>query len=108
MDQRKARGVQRLPRKRAERRCESRAAPRGKPPATAVHRVTHDRIPDVRQVYADLVSPSGLELHPYQRVGAITLDDAVVSHGFASIASHRHARALCAVTPDWRIDRPAT
>src|SRR5579863_175442 len=108
MSQREARRMQRLARKSAQRRRQRRTAARGQPPAAAVYRIADDGIADVRQVYAYLVCPSGVELHAHESVGAITLDYAVMRDRFASITSHRHTRALRTVTSDGRIHSAST
>ena len=61
----------------------------------------------MRQMHADLVRAAGFEMHARQRVRAKSLLDAVVRHGFAPVAAHRHLRALRAMAADGFIDGAA-
>ena len=73
----------------------------------AVNAVTDDRVIDVREVHADLVSAPGFELHADVRVRTETPDHAVMRDGIATAVADRHAHAVRRVPVDRRVDRAA-
>ena len=96
--------MQRLAAERGERREQGRPGGCRQTPAAAVHRIAHQRMADVRQMHADLVGPTGLQLRADQGMCPEPPLDAVVGDRLASVAAYRHARALRAMTADGFID----
>ena len=68
--------------------------------APAVDRITHQGIPEVREVHSDLVGATGLELHPHQRQGAEPSLDPIMRDRLSPISAHRHLHPLGAMTAD--------
>src|SRR6185437_11735159 len=85
--------------------CRARAC-RDTAPAS-VHRIPNNGISDVCEMHPDLMGTPALELYVQKRVRTKTLDDAVMGNGRTSVATHRHPRALTAMTSDRLIDRPS-
>src|SRR6185437_4279911 len=105
MRQLQPRRMQRLTREPVELRDQCRAGARWKPTAAAIHRITNNRIPDMRQVHTDLMRAATLELDMHERVRTKTLHQAIVCHRWTPVAAHGHARALTPMATDRLIDR---
>ena len=77
-------------------------------PRRAVLRVAGDRVSDGEQVGADLVGAPRLQPDPQQRRGRQRLLEREVRHRPARLVGvGAHPRAVAAVAPDGRVDRPA-
>ena len=94
------RGMQRLAPERLQHRALRGRRAGGELPASAIQRIAHQRMTDVRQVHADLVRASGLQGHAQQAVLRESLDQPVVRDGFASIGAHGHAQPVGAMPAD--------
>src|SRR5687768_10034913 len=104
MREREPRGMQCLPVESFDRRIQGRRCTRGQLAPSAVHGVTDDRVPDVREMHTDLVRASGFEANARERMRAKLLLDAVVSDRRSPIAAHGHLDALRAMAPDRLVD----
>ena len=100
--------VQRLTLERRERREHGRTRRCRRAFAPAVNRIADDRVSRVRQMHADLMRASGLELHARERMRTKSTFDPIVGDGLATIGAHRHPRALRAMSTDWLGDGAAT
>ena len=99
--------MQRLARKRLHRVELPLAEPRAGARAVPVHGVTHQRMPEVRHVHADLVGAAGLQRHLDVRRAAETLQHAILADRGLARGDHRHLLAVARVAPDRRIHRAA-
>ena len=101
-------GVQRLALERAQGGGQPHRRPFGKPEASAVHRVPHDRMAQMRQVQANLMGSAGLELDLQIGVAAKALDQPVVGDRPPPVRAHRHAEPVGAMPADGLIHGPAS
>src|SRR5689334_11421738 len=99
--------MQRLPLELTQRGNQRLTRPARNPAPTAIHRVTHERIPNVRKMHTNLMRAPGFELGTREGVPAKPLQHAIVSDGLTPVRAHGHAGALSPMAPDRLIHRTA-
>src|SRR5712691_12882214 len=70
------------------------------PAAPAVIGIAGDRVPEGREVDADLVRAPGVEITAHECISTFSLDDLVSRAGEATALDHRHPLALFRVPAD--------
>ncbi len=76
--------------------------------STAIYPITHERMPFVREVNADLMRSSGFELDTYIGVCCQTIQHPVMGDGRFALVLHAHAQTIDRMTPYRRVDGSAT
>src|ERR1700737_4616859 len=96
--------MQRLPLELRERRYQLSRGTRWNPAPPAVGGIPTQRIPDMREMHANLMRASRLQLRPHHRVRPKPLQDAVVRNRWSPITANGHSRPLAPVAADRFVD----
>src|SRR5262245_54508826 len=91
--------MQKRPVQSGDRRAQLRAFDRIRP-AGAISRIRHDRMLDVSQMDADLVSAPGLDFHVEQREFVEAFGHSVESRSLPAVARDGHLHAVARVAAD--------
>src|SRR5229473_6928878 len=100
--------MQRLPLEPRECRDELSRGTRRHTAPPAVSGIPNQRIPDMREMHANLMRAPRLQLSANHRVRPKPLQDAVVRNRWPPIATNGHPRPLAPVPADRLVDSAAT